>query len=134
MLSNMFLGLESYSSSLTFSVCSIYIYCFILINSLTAGLTWITHFKDYGSGGHKDGLTEIQEVAILVMCVMYVGLFIWNMRAMRKFRKSGGPYGLDDTEGIFEDKIISCVSCCCHHAKGLAEKSMDKADAKAAEK
>jgi uncharacterized membrane protein len=112
MTANLLLSMLSYSSSLTFSVCTLYTYLFFLINSLSAGATWVLHFKEIGSGGNKKGLNEIQEIAILATCVMYVLLFIWNMRTMRKFRKSGGPLGLDKSEGIFEDKIISCVTCC----------------------
>lgn len=79
-------------------------------------------------------MNEVQEIAIMATCVMYVLLFIWNMRTMRKFRKSGGPLGQDKSEGIFEDKLISCAACCLEKGTKLATNQLDKEDAKKAVK
>lgn len=130
MTANILLGLMAYSSSLTLSTCSIYLYHFVMLNSLSAGVTWVLSFSQYGSGGHKKGLNEFQEIAILAACCMYAVLFVLNMGTMRKFRKSGGASGHEETEGIFEDKILSCVKCCLKHAKNAANGQLDKQDAK----
>jgi hypothetical protein len=86
MTANLILALQAYSSSLTMSVCTIYLYLFFLLDSFAGGITWITHFKEYGSGGNKKGLNEFQEISILAISCLYIILFVWNMRTMRKFR------------------------------------------------
>jgi hypothetical protein len=127
---NIFLGLMTYSAFLTFSICTMYIYLFFLLSALSGGLTWGIKYSDYGSGGHPKGLDDFQVISLLVTCGVYVVLFFFTGRALRRFRTTGGITGLDPTDNLWEDKLFRCCACCFNAAAKTAGNHLDKEDAK----
>ena len=59
---------------------------------------------------------------------MYIILFVLISRALWFFRKTGGLKGLDSTEGLIEDKIISTGGAVAASVADKAAKKMDEHD------
>ena len=105
---------------------------FNLFSALSGGLAWGLKFRSHGSGGYHKGLNDVQVIALLVTCGVYLLLFVLTFRALRRFRVSGGATGLTPTDNLWEDKLHSCCACCCKAAASVANKQLDKEDAKEA--
>ena len=59
---------------------------------------------------------------------MYGFVLIVNCKIYRKVRTTGGVYGVEDTDNLFEDKIIGCLKCCFKNLGNAANKQLDKHD------